>query len=240
MNLYNEALSFCPELVGLYRQTRIRTRSGKEFDLGGCSTANNLVVLKNVCATFKPQRTMEIGMAFGGSCLLLAAMHRQAGTGPNRQHTAIDPFQTSLWERLGIEAVERAGLSGYVRVREELSSQALPQMVADKQEFDLVYIDGSHLFEDVFVDAYYTLRVLSPNGIVLFDDCRTRHVKKVIEFIRRNWVSLLAEIDIAPFRHDKGRELKYRAARVLGQVQITCFRRVGATSRDWSASLGEF
>jgi len=240
MNVYTEAFSFCPELIGLYAQTKVRTRSGKEFDLGGCSTANNLVVLKNVCATFRPRRTMEIGMAFGGSCLLLAAMHRQAGAAPNGQHSAIDPFQTTLWERVGIEALERADLSGYVKVREELSSLALPKMVADNEEFDLVYIDGSHLFEDVFVDAYYTLRVLAPNGIVLFDDCRSRHVKKVIQFIRRNWGSLLAEIDIAPFRYDKGRDLKYRAARALGQVQMTGFRRIGSTCREWNAPFSEF
>ena len=41
----------------------------------------------------------------------------------------------------------------------------------DKGErFDMIYIDGSHEFDEVFVDAYYSYRLLSPGGIMLLDD----------------------------------------------------------------------
>ena len=240
MNPALQALDFCPELVTLYSRDRIRSASGKEFTLTGLSTVNNLVILKNLFAQLKPRTSMEIGMAFGGSCLLLAGMYRQSGQTPTAQHVAIDPFQTNHWDWLGIEAVERAGLSAYVELREELSSLVLPKMVARKEKFDLIYVDGSHLFEDVFIDAYYCFRLASPNGIILFDDSRNVHVKKVLRFIRRNMGALFAEVDLGPFRPDQGRPLRYKTARALGQIQITGFRRIGLDAREWDAPLADF
>lgn len=240
MNPSLQTLNFCPELAALYSRDRVRSTSGKEFTLTACSTVNNLVILKNLFPRVNPKRSLEIGMAFGGSCLMFAAMYRQSGQAPSAQHVAIDPFQTNHWERIGIQAVERAGLSGYVQVREELSSLALPASVARKEEFDLIYIDGSHLFEDVFIDAYYSFRLVSKNGIVLFDDCQNVHVKKAIRFIRCNMGELFEEIDIGPLRDDCGRALKYRIARLLGHVQTVGFRRTGASERCWDSPLKGF
>jgi len=235
-----EFLDFCPELVRIYSAGHVVSPSGKRFDTGGCSTVNNLLVLRNVFQNLRPRRTLEVGLAFGGSCLTFAALHREAGVETSRQHVAIDPFQTSVWERLGILAVERAGLSGYVEVREGLSCLQLPKMVERGEEYDMVYIDGSHLFEDVFVDAYFASRLLSAGGIMLFDDCRIPHVKKAIRFIRTNLADSLEEVDIGPFREDKGKSLKYRAARALHEVQMTAFKRIGPAVRKWDASFRDF
>lgn len=240
MNSLLQTLDFCPELAALYSRDRVRSASGKEFTLTACSTVNNLVILKNLFSRINPKRSLEIGMAFGGSCLMLAAMYRQAGQAPGAQHVAIDPFQTNHWERIGIQAIERAGLLDYVEVREELSSLALPASVASKEQFDLIYIDGSHLFEDVFIDAYYSFRLVSKDGIVLFDDCQNVHVRKVIRFIRRNMGELFEEIDIGPLREDGGRAVKYRIARLLGHVQTVGFRRTDACARRWDSPLKGF
>jgi predicted O-methyltransferase YrrM len=240
MNPSLRTLDFCPELAALYSRDRVRAASGREFTLTACSTVNNLVILKNLFAHLKPGRSMEIGMAFGGSCMLLAALHRQRDQTPALRHVAIDPFQTNHWERLGIQALERAGLSAYVEVREELSSIVLPTMIARKEQFDLIYIDGSHLFEDVFIDAYYCCQLTSQNGIMLFDDCRNVHVKKVLKFIRRNMSDHFEEFDLGPFREDKGHHLKYRTARILGQIQVVGFKRIGPGARAWDSPLADF
>jgi len=236
----NSALSFCPELATLYSCDCVRADSGKEFTLTACSTVNNLVILKNLFTHVAPRKSMEIGMAFGGSCLMLAAMYQKAGQPPRAQHIAIDPFQTNHWERIGIQAVERAGLSGYVQVREELSSAALPSLVAQGEQFDLIYIDGSHLFEDVFIDAFYSFRLVSKNGAIIFDDCRDVHVKKVIQFIRGNMREHFEEMDMGPFRQDRGQTIKYKAARALRQVQVVGFKRIGAPARAWNSRLVQF
>ena len=82
MNPSLQTFDFCPELAALYSCDRVRANSGKEFTLTACSTVNNLVILKNLFARIAPKRSMEIGMAFGGSCLMLTAMYREAGHAP--------------------------------------------------------------------------------------------------------------------------------------------------------------
>jgi hypothetical protein len=73
---------------------------------------------------------------------------------------ALDPFQKGAWDDSGLVAVERAGLSDFLDFRPEFSSLLLPRLVEHGDRFDLIYVDGSHLFEDVFIDAYYTSRLL--------------------------------------------------------------------------------
>lgn len=75
---------------------------------------------------------------------------------------------------------------------------------------------------------------------MLFDDCRISHVKKTMRFIRSNLKDSLEEVDLGPFRMDKGKSLKYRAARALHEVQMTAFKRIGPVARKWDASFHDF
>ena len=40
----------------------------------------------------------------------------------------------------------------------------------NNKNFDLIYIDGSHMSDDVFFDAVESFKILNKNGILLFDD----------------------------------------------------------------------
>ena len=175
----------------------------------------------------KPLRTLEIGLSFGASCLVLAASHRDVGHRPIGQHMALDPFQLGLWDNCGLNALEAAGLSGYVDFRPAFSSLELPKLLQEGSHFDLVYIDGSHLIEDVFVDAYFVMRLLSEGGIAAFDDSTNPHVRKVLRFIRTNCQQGLTEVDVGSYRPTETRTLKYQCAKILGKVQMTAFRRIG-------------
>lgn len=84
----------------------------------------------------------------------------------DRQHVAIDPFQTTVSDDCGAVAIEQADLVGYLDLQRSLSAVALPRFVEGSKRFDFVYVDGSHLVEDVFIDAYYVARLLADNGIV--------------------------------------------------------------------------
>lgn len=44
----------------------------------------------------------------------------------------------------------------------------------NRETFDLVYVDGLHLREQVVRDIYNSLRWLNPNGVILAHDCRPR------------------------------------------------------------------
>lgn len=179
-------------------------------------------------------------MAFGASALLFTACHRESGHPPNRQHTAIDPYQTTYWDNAGIAAIERAGLADYLELREQLSSLELPVMLQKGELFDMIYVDGSHMFEDVFVDFYFVRQMVAPNGIVAYDDCSTPEVAKVIRFIRKNMAQCFAEIDLSPFRWDGGKSFKHIVARALGRVQMVAFRRSGPSGRMADAPFHDF
>jgi hypothetical protein len=236
-----DQLGSCPVLAELLQTRRVVGRSGKVFEgLGALSTCNNLFTLHRLMQETKAARTLEVGLSFGGSALLFTWSHRELGREPKGQHVALDPFQESVWDSTGLAVLERAGLSGYLDYRPAFSSRELPKMLASGEHFDLVYIDGSHLFEDVFVDAYFIIRLLADGGVVAFDDSSNPHVAKVLRFLRTSLSDRLPELDLGRHRQSKLGGLRYRFARWLGRIQLTAFRRVGDVERNWDAPFRTF
>jgi cephalosporin hydroxylase len=232
--------SFCPELDQMLRTQRLTGRSGRVFEgLGALSTVNNLQVLRALMLERRPRRTLEVGLGFGGSALAIAASHQQLGHAPSAQHTILDPFQSTDWDNAALDAIDRAGLSGYVDFRPQFSSIALAALAGEGTAFDLIYVDGSHVFEDVFIDAYFGFRMLTVDGIILFDDCAIDHVAKVLSFVTANWAGWTRELDISPHRADGG-SLRYQAARRLGKIQLRAFTRTGSDTRAWDVPLKRF
>jgi predicted O-methyltransferase YrrM len=219
-------LSYCPELEELSRSGRAIGKSGRVFEVGSLSTPNNLCVLRSLMLATNPARTLEVGLSYGGSAMAIAASHRDLGHDPQHQHVAIDPYQEGRWDGCGVLSLDRAGLAGFVDVRRQLSANALAVLDGEGSAFGLIYIDGSHLFEDVFVDAYFALRLLTQGGIVLFDDCTIDHVAKVLAFITANCRLWVEEVDLSPYHADGG-SFRYQVARRLGRVQLRAFRRIG-------------
>jgi predicted O-methyltransferase YrrM len=232
--------SFCPELEDIYRSQRVVGQTGKVFDnLGSLSTPNNLLQLRGLMMERRPERTLEVGLAFGGSALTIAASHRDLGHAANRQHVALDPFQSNSGDNSAVASLERAGLSGYVDVRLQHSSVGLAELFDRHATFDLVYVDGSHLFEDVFVDAYFGFRLLAEGGVILFDDCPIDGVAKVLKFVTTNWQGWISEVDLAPYRTD-GQSLRYKIGRQLGKTQLRAFRQTAARPRARDITFHDF
>ena len=50
----------------------------------------------------------------------------------------------------------------FVTFCREPSHKVLLRLLADSGQFDLCFIDGSHLFEDWFIDGFYCARLLAP------------------------------------------------------------------------------
>jgi hypothetical protein len=48
--------------------------------------------------------------------------------------------------------------------------RVLPDLVAEGEQFDVVYVDASHIAVDVLVDAALAWKLLPAGGIVIFDD----------------------------------------------------------------------
>jgi predicted O-methyltransferase YrrM len=228
------------EFVRLRQNQTLVGKTGRVFEDGGSAlTEQNSRTIRKLLWENRAERTLEVGFCLGGSALLFCSAHRMSGRSPNSQHTAIDPYQTTTWDSCGLIAVEKAGLTGYLDFREAFSAIELPKLFEAGTRFGLAYIDGSHIFEDVFVDSYFVTRLLSEGGVVLFDDSSNPHVKKVIRFVRTNLHAVLPELDLSLYRNTSKR-FTYRLARYFGKIQLTAFRRVGDVERCWDAPFRGF
>jgi predicted O-methyltransferase YrrM len=229
-----DTMVFCPELEEMYQARTLVGRTGKTFQSAALSTPNNLLALKSLMLKERPENTLEIGLAFGGSCLALAAAHRALGRN-GVCHVSVDPYQDTVWDGVARIYLDRAKLSSGVQILCEPSSIALPKLLSEGREFGLIYVDGSHLFEDVFVDVYFAWKLLRSGGIVLLDDSTDPHIQKVIKFVKRNLAESLQLIEIP------GVSFARRIAQALsGQRQLTAFRKVNVAERQWDTGFGDF
>ncbi|CAN5854237.1 hypothetical protein BH24GEM1_BH24GEM1_00090 [soil metagenome] len=131
----------------------------------------------------KPGRTLEVGLAWGGSALFLCQAHRDNGGG---RHTAVDPYQATAFRSVGVSNIERAGLDDVFRFLPERSCDVLPRLYAQGERFDFAFIDGRHLFDSLLVDFFYVDLLLEVGGYVALDDLWMPAVRKVKSFILRN------------------------------------------------------
>jgi cephalosporin hydroxylase len=237
-NLSEPIFDLCPALSELLQTRRAVGRTGRIYEgLEALSTINNLHTIHELMREIRAIRTLEVGLSFGGSTLVFCASHKELGHPPEAQHIAIDPFQATVWDSCGLLAVERAGLMGYMDFRQAYSALELPKLLEADARFGLVYVDGSHLFEDVFVDAYFVTRLLTEGGVVAFDDSSNPHVAKVVRFLRTN--TELKELDLSSYRNKKD-VLTYQVARYFRKVQLTAFHRVGSIERAWDVAFCPF
>lgn len=241
-DINESALSFSPVLERLVATGQTVDGNGDQVTIrngGGISTTNNLIVLRNLQMELKPENTLEIGLAHAASALVFAQGHKDLDFVANGQHVAIDPFQDHL-NSAGLAVMSRAGLDKYVTHLSTFSDVALPALLADGRKFGMIYVDGSHLFEDVFIDIHYSMQLLSIGGVMLLDDSADRHVAKALRFVRSNLSDSLQEMEIAPYRADLGRTLKYRVAKSIGRAQLTAFKKINEGRRRWDSKLGPF
>jgi hypothetical protein len=229
-----------PRLTALRRDVAVAANSiARTFALGGGVAAAFVLIGTAVLAV--ADRLVLPGITnifvlflFPGGTLSAAIFVKRRHV----QHVAIDPYQRSVWDNSGLLGLERAGLREYVEFHEQLSAVTLAALAAQGRTFDLIYIDRSHRFDDVFVDAYFSLRLLASRGVVMCDDSSTREVGRVLRFIERNLSSWVTELDLSSYRGSDA-SWRYQIARRLGRVQLRAFRRIG-DEPSWDARLRNF
>ena len=102
-------------------------------------------------------RTLETGC--GHSTLTFALK--------GARHTCIVPNQTEV-DRILAYCRERGIATDEVRFIVEPSERALPKLQLDP--LDVVLIDGSHSFPQVFIDWFYVAEAIKVGGVLLVDD----------------------------------------------------------------------
>lgn len=129
------------------------------------------------------RRTLEIGLAYGLSTLFLCEALKDNGGG---EHTTLDPYQMEHWNGIGVLNIQRAGLSQYLRFMNLSAHEGLPKLLSAAEKFDLVFVDGGHLFDYTLLEFFYADLLIPVGGYLFFDDLWMPSQQKVINFILRN------------------------------------------------------
>ncbi len=141
-------------------------------------------ILRDMLVAEHARVVVEVGLAYGSSALaigeaLLAQGHQGA------RHVIIDPYQQAFGEA-GWQAVVGAGLGGLCALVAERSQLALPRLVAEGFVADAAFVDGSHVFHNVFVDLYFLRELVRPGGLVVLDDCHWPSVATAVRYFELN------------------------------------------------------
>lgn len=130
----------------------------------------------------RPENTLEVGFANGGSAVIICKYLRKQGKG---RHTAIDPFQSDPngLNGFGLNRVREAGYSDLLEFHEDFDYLALPKLVKDKRRFDFILLDGWHSFDYTMIDFFFADLLLNPKGILVFHDTAWASVNRVCKFV---------------------------------------------------------
>jgi len=154
-------------------------------------------VLRDLLLAEKPRTIIEIGLAYGTSALAIAEALVTLG-GDDSRHFIIDAYQVRFHDS-GWSAIEDAGLTGICSLLRERSQIALPRLLTENFSADAAFVDGSHIFHNIFVDLSYLRELVRPGGIVILDDCEWPSVATAVRYFELN-AGWQAETISAPTR----------------------------------------
>jgi predicted O-methyltransferase YrrM len=160
-------------------------------------------VLRDLLLAEDPRVVIEIGLAYGGSALAIA--EALVSNGPEgAAHLMIDACQEQFHDA-GWNAIVATGLSDVCSLLRERSQLALARLVADGLVADAAFVDGSHIFHNVFVDLFFLRELVRPGGLVILDDCCWPSVATAVNYF---------EINTGWHREPIDRETRLRAYRL--------------------------
>jgi predicted O-methyltransferase YrrM len=160
-----------------------RVRAASDFERVSLPSADG-DVLRNVLLAEQPRTVIEIGLAYGSSALAIAeALVAQGSHGA--RHLIIDAYQ-DRFRGCGWAAITEAGLAGVCCLVAERSQTALPRLLGDGFTADAGFVDGSHIFHNVFVDLFYLRELVRPGGMLILDDCDYLSVATAARYFELN------------------------------------------------------
>ncbi len=121
-------------------------------------------------------KTLEIGLGWGKSSSAFLA-------GGSSHHTAIEisKEERSISGEKNARKFETA--NNKLNIMWESSDIALPKILEKEEIFDMIFIDGGHRFGEVFVDFYYTQKLIKAGGHILLDDVWMPSVQALCSWI---------------------------------------------------------
>ncbi len=125
-------------------------------------------VLRDLLLEESVRTVIEIGLAYGSSALAIGeALVRQGHH--DGKHVIIDAYQ-HRFANSGWEAISSAGLTNLCTLMTDRSQLALARLMGEEFAADAAFVDGSHIFHNVFVDLFYLRHLVRPGGLIVLDD----------------------------------------------------------------------
>jgi predicted O-methyltransferase YrrM len=121
-------------------------------------------VLRDLVLVEGVLKVIEIGLAYGSSALAIGEALVSSGS-HEASHLIIDAYQHH-YKNVGWEAIISAGLDNICTLLDERSQIALPRLVTEGFVADAAFVDGSHVFHNVFVDLYFLRDLVRPGGLI--------------------------------------------------------------------------
>ena len=141
-------------------------------------------VVRDALIAERARIVIEIGLAYGSSALAIAeALARRPDA--STRHVIIDAFQDRFFDA-GWNELVRSGASARSTLLRARSQLALPRLVAEGLHADAAFVDGSHLFHNVFLDLAFLRDIVRPGGLVILDDCRWTSVATAVRYFQVN------------------------------------------------------
>jgi len=146
---------------------------GSTMLVGGVNLGDGRA-LYTIARARRPASVLEVGTHVGASTLHFAAALRCT---PGACITTVDILDvndphTGPWRAKGLPAPPRAlvaTLQSGVEV-DFVRSRADDFMAATDRRFDLIFLDGSHSADDVYLEVAAATRVLNDGGLILLHD----------------------------------------------------------------------
>jgi predicted O-methyltransferase YrrM len=141
-------------------------------------------VLRDLLLAENARTVVEIGLAYGSSALAIAEALTSPGT-EGAAHVIIDAFQDQFHDT-GWNTIIAAGLTDVCSLRRERSQFVLARLAAEGFVADAAFVDGSHIFHNVFVDLFFLRELVRPGGLIVLDDCRWPSVATAVTYYETN------------------------------------------------------
>ena len=160
--------------------------------------SNNITTWAAIFKKFKliniKPKILEIGSYEGCSAVFFLNYFK------NSEITCIETFKGSdEHSKIDFTIIKKNFLENTKKFQERITlyegtSENFFNLKNMNKKYDLIYIDGSHHYDDVIQDANNSFNVLNKNGIIIFDDFLKRYYKKltkdpilaVLNFINQN------------------------------------------------------
>ena len=153
----------------------------KTNDIAGIDEESQKI-LKHYITKYNCKKILEVGMADGMSAIAILQALNGEGT-----LTSIDPHQSTYWSNNGIKNIQFLNLEKNHTLIEKFDYVALPELLSKGEKYDLIFIDGSHIFDNVIHNNFYADMLLKVGGILINDDLWMPAVKTAYNFIKNNY-----------------------------------------------------